>query len=557
MLTAHVDTVAHHVAGRCRTRRTVGARRTVLETGALAAFAAVFKTRTLATFLEARLALFAFAKDARAGVARRRGGARVFADDLQRLAFLGHHGQGGSDFLGADILLFGDLRHDVGEEIEAFGVEHFSHLGLEVGDALVGHVGAAGQGQRRDRRTGGALDGAQHADFARRDEQDGVAGTAGAAGAADTVHIGLGIVRNVVVDDVADARHVDAAGGNVGGNDDVQGAGLQLLDDAFAHLLVEVAVQGGGGIATGVQLVGQFDGGSLGAHEDDGGVEIILDFQDAGERVQLVHAADLPVNLTDRRNGGGGRLDLDFARLDQVFLGDTADLVRHGGREQRGLVLFRGAFENPLDVVDEAHAQHFVGFVENHGAQVVEVERLALQVVHDATRRADDDVGATGQLLQLDGVALAAVDRQHVEAGQVLGVALQGLGHLDGQFARRRQDQGLRLGQLDIDLFHQRQRESGGLAGAGLRHADHVMPVEQDGDALGLDGGGGFVTDFAEGLEQRFAQTERGKVFDSCRHMLFPFLVALDVVLTGDGLARWSGGLGDPDAAMPGNESMG
>jgi hypothetical protein len=199
---------------------------------------------------------------------------------------------------------------------------------------------------------------------------------------------------------------------------------------------------------------------------------------------------DLPVNLADGGNGGGGRLDLDFARLDQVFLGDAADLVRHGGREQRGLVLFRGAFENPLDVVDEAHAQHFVGFVEHHGLQVVEVERLALEVVHDATRRADDDVGAAGQLLELDGVALAAVDGQHVEAGQVLGVALQGFGHLDGQFARRRQDQRLRLGQLDVDLFHQRQRESGGLAGAGLGHADHVMPVEQDGDALGLDGRG-------------------------------------------------------------------
>ncbi len=39
--------------------------------------------------------------------------------------------------------------------------------------------------------------------------------------------------------------------------------------------------------------------------------------------------------------------------------------------------------------------------------------------------------------------------------------------------------------------------------------------------------------------------------------MLFPFLAALDVVITGDGLARGSGGLGDPDAAMPGNESMG
>ena len=45
------------------------------------------------------------------------------------------------------------------------------------------------------------------------------------------------------------------------GDDDVQRAGFQLLDDAFAHLLVEVAVQRGGGIAAGGKFVGQFDGG--------------------------------------------------------------------------------------------------------------------------------------------------------------------------------------------------------------------------------------------------------------------------------------------------------
>jgi hypothetical protein len=41
--------------------------------------------------------------------------------------------------------------------------------------------------------------------------------------------------------------------------------------------------------------------------------------------------------------------------------------------------------EDPFDVVDEAHAQHFVGFVEHHQrSQAVEVEALALEVVHDA-----------------------------------------------------------------------------------------------------------------------------------------------------------------------------
>ena len=250
-------------------------------------------------------------------------------------------------------------------------------------------------------------------------------------------------------------------------------------------------------------------------------------------------------------------LILIFARLDQVLLGDAANLFRHGGREQRGLVGGRRAFENPLDVVDEAHAQHFVGFVENQGLQVVEIERLALEVVHDATRGADDDVGAARQLLQLDGVALAAVDRQDVEAGQIAGVALQRLGNLDRQFARRRQDQRLRLGQFDVDLFHQGQGEGCGLAGAGLRLADQVAALQQDGDAFGLDGRWGFVTDFTERFQKPFAQAKLGKAFDGCQHDADSFPRRPSTRDWWQRNGPMVGRPGDPDAAMPGRKSMG
>lgn len=81
-------------------------------------------------------------------------------------------------------------------------------------------------------------------------------------------------------------------------------------------------------------------------------------------------------------------------------MGDAADGVRHGGREQRGLAGGGGVLENPFHVVDEAHAQHFVGFVEDQGGQVVEVEALAFEVVHDPARGADDHVGAALVLAQ-------------------------------------------------------------------------------------------------------------------------------------------------------------
>ena len=54
----------------------------------------------------------------------------------------------------------------------------------------------------------------------------------------------------------------------------------------------------------------------------------------------------------------------------------------------------RRLLEDPLDVVDETHLQHLVGFVEHEAGHSAEVERAALDVVHHAARRADDDVRA-------------------------------------------------------------------------------------------------------------------------------------------------------------------
>ena len=68
-----------------------------------------------------------------------------------------------------------------------------------------------------------------------------------------------------------------------------------------------------------------------------------------------------------------------------------------------------------------------------------------------------------------------------MEAVQVRGVALKRFGDLDRQLARRRQHQRLRRALLQVDARQDRQRERGGLAGAGLRLAEHVRACEQRG----------------------------------------------------------------------------
>jgi hypothetical protein len=54
----------------------------------------------------------------------------------------------------------------------------------------------------------------------------------------------------------------------------------------------------------------------------------------------------------------------------------------------------------------------------------------------------------------------------------------------------RGREAGARFGRKALQ---QRQREAGGLAGAGLRGAQQIAPCEYDRDGLRLDGSGGGV----------------------------------------------------------------
>ncbi len=368
----------------------------------------------------------------------------------------------------------------------------------------------AGQLHFLDRLAGGALDGAQHALLARGDEQDRIATAARAAGAADAVHVAFGVVRNVVVQHVADALHVQAARGHVGGHQHVQLAILQLLDGLLALRLLHVAVDGGGGQAARLQLACQFLGRRLGAGEDDHAVER-LGFQDSSQRIELVQAADEPVALADVGRGGGLGRDGDLDRILQVGLGDAPDRRRHGRREQRDLARFRGLLQYRLDVVDEAHAQHFIGFVQHQRGQAGQIQRAALQVIDHPPGGAHHHMHAALERLQLRVVALAAVDRQDVETGHLRRVALERLGDLDRQFAGRRQHQRLRLVGRQVDGGQQRQREGRGLAGAGLGLAQHVAAGQHRRDGGGLDGGWGFVAHFGDRGHDRRGQAEIGE----------------------------------------------
>ena len=143
--------------------------------------------------------------------------------------------------------------------------------------------------------------------------------------------------------------------------------------------------------------------------------------------------------------------------------------------------------QDGLDVVDEAHVEHAIGFIEHDHLDLVEAEAFALEVIHDAAGRADDDLRAGAQAAELALVGLAAVDRQLAHAALEEGELRDLLGDLDDELASRAKDDDLRRAQCGIDRLDGGNTERRGLAGAGLRLADNVRAFEQHRDRGGLN----------------------------------------------------------------------
>ena len=198
------------------------------------------------------------------------------------------------------------------------------------------------------------------------------------------------------------------------------------------------------GITSRFQPLGQFSCGGFGADKHQSGVHV-LDFQNPVQRIKLVQAADLPVTLINGSHRRRASLNLDFLRIAQMAVRHPANRFRHGGGKQRDLPLRRGALQNPVHIVNKTHPQHFIGFVQHHAAQVVETQGFPAQMIHDPARRPDDDMGAAPQMAQLNGHALAAVNRQYMKAGQMTGVILERFRDLNRQLAGGRQHQNLRM----------------------------------------------------------------------------------------------------------------
>ena len=187
----------------------------------------------------------------------------------------------------------------------------------------------------------------------------------------------------------------------------------------------------------------------------------------------------------------------DVRRLVHVPTGQRDHVARHRRREEHGLPVGGRQRNDALDVGQEPHVEHLVGLVQHESLDGAKVQVTLLDEVEQAPWRADHDVDAGLERLDLWFVRATAVDGQHPGAARLARVP-DLAGDLHGELARGDDDE--RLGVADgswsgctgslgaTNRSEQWEREAERLSGAGLGLADDVVAVERHREGEFLDG---------------------------------------------------------------------
>ena len=310
----------------------------------------------------------------------------------------------------------------------------------------------------------------------------------GPCGPAGAVQVRLVFGGRVDVHDEGHVVDMDAAGGDVGGDEDADRPVAEGGEVALTRVLAQVPVHVHSWDPAGGELLGELLRRVLGAGEGEStsptGDELP---DDSG----LLGGRDDEGVVLHGRDGGGRRVDGVGHRRIEVALDQHVDALVQGGREQQPLGAAGGLVQQPLHRWQEAEVGHVVRFVDHGDLDGGErAVPLVDQVLESAGGR-DDDVGAALQTVDLTPLRYTAEDRHGLQSDR-LGERLDRVEHLGGEFTRRHQHQGARTARLTsctrrTQGTQQRKGEGDRLPASGPAAAQHVAPGQTVGQGGGLD----------------------------------------------------------------------
>ena len=337
-----------------------------------------------------------------------------------------------------------------------------------------------------------------------RHETDGVTDLIRAAGAADAMDVILDVHRKIIVHYVRNAVHVNAARRDVRGHEHAHGTGFEIVQCAQTLVLRAVGMKRGRLDARRFQLAREPVGGVFHPRKNQHHVHVGF-FQQMNEQRRFQMPRHFIDELRDGLGGIRAATDLDNFRRVLKFVRERFDLFRERGGEHQRLPLFRKLADNLPDGRKKTHVQHAVGFVEDEKLEAGEIAVAPAEQIEQASRTRNHNVSCGTQRANL---RLFADATEYGGDGEwkMFGVGADVFLDLHDEFARGREDEdtgaavrpggSLRGG----ELCKHRQRERGGLAGAGLRDADEVVTGDDRRNGGGLDGRRFGVTRFLDGL---------------------------------------------------------
>ena len=292
-------------------------------------------------------------------------------------------------------------------------------------------------------------------------------GAACAAGTADTVNVVFSLFRQVVVDNVGNGWYVDTACGNVGGNQNFAAAFAQVHQRAVTPALRHIAVQAVGGKTFFVQLIRDDFGHSFSGCKNHALIDIGIAQDVVEQAVFMAHIVAVQQLLFDFALVIHA-LDFDDFRVFGQFARQFADCAVPSGGEQQSLTIARRRFHDGFDVIDKAHVQHTVGFVQNQHFQTIKINFTALHQIHQTARRGDNQVNRFAQSTGLVAERCAADNADSTEPTHIFSIRQRVFFHLSRQFAGRGQYQSARAFARFFAAFGQflqsRQQEGCGFA---------------------------------------------------------------------------------------------
>lgn len=242
------------------------------------------------------------------------------------------------------------------------------------------------------------------------EEAQAGAATVGSARASDAMNVLFDVARKVVVHDVRDVLDVDAAAGDVGGNENADLSAFDVGQRLLSVALLAISVDALAVDAAEHKVAAQAVRAVLLAAEDDGLVgrlHLLREAEDPVVLLLLVHELD---DLCHGVSGGQVQTaDDDLERVVHVAGCQSADASRPGSRRHHRLSVRADVKQQFADLRLEAHVEHAVGFVQNQVGDRLNLDVTSGDQIIQATRRGDDDFNSAFDDFDLLFAIVAAI----------------------------------------------------------------------------------------------------------------------------------------------------